>query len=435
MKDARALLVRLANDLGDEPKEILRTPMPDRDSCHKAPGPWLILPFGLEPKTSRKGALVDARGQTSDDSLIAFLASPRVEPRRVQELTRCGPLWSAKKESQVKDLVDSPSAQAVLAGCSVLFSLVQKAARLGHLAGEERRTLIESLGHLPDNERGPVLAQVLAPTPWSEARTRSSLARLSEFPLGCAKIRTRHAPLCPEGVCGCQFRGLWGGAYATPVLHVLRPDELPIFRQRMRERRAHNRAVERPNPEVSADSHLPESVRMEMSSTKTTRASNTEARPLGDDSQPKELFRGLDENSQPGMAESRANPEGCEQDVSNNSQPGMAESRANPEGCEQDAHNSTLTAPQEIGAPGSRLPVADSVDDQRKGEPQLERFEATLKKLRNLKLQEENVTRGISRARRELDELFDAAGTDRVRLEHGWLVRRSKNPLDIVYEI
>jgi len=40
-------------------------------------------------------------------------------------------------------------------------------------------------------------------------------------------------------------------------------------------------------------------------------------------------------NSQPGMAESRANPKGCEQDASNDSQPGMAESRANPKGCEQ----------------------------------------------------------------------------------------------------
>ena len=74
-----------------------------------------------------------------------------------------------------------------------------------------------------------------------DGQARRRLQRLTAHPVGCARLRERHAPLVGEAGCDCRFSGLWGGAYPTPVLHVLRPAEVPVFRRQQEEARHRRR--------------------------------------------------------------------------------------------------------------------------------------------------------------------------------------------------
>jgi len=111
----------------------------------------------------------------------------------------------------------------ILDGCAVLEAIACKSERIQYLEWQERRTVIEAIGVLPEQERQAALEELLPAS--QRRRTRPPPA-----PISCARIRERHSPIAREVGCCCQFRQLGNGAYPTPALHTMSPRDIAAMR-------------------------------------------------------------------------------------------------------------------------------------------------------------------------------------------------------------
>lgn len=224
---AHRALLTWREAMGDPPQCVRIDRTPARDRTAKGLGPWVVLPLGRDPRTQRDGHLLDEAGQPVADDIATLCSHPTVPAGRVR------PVWSTGRVASV-DAVQAPSldglphARRVIAGCPMLRALSKKAAQVGLLDGTERATLYESLAFLPTEERLPALTVLLGPTGDDRARIARRLRRVPAWPIACASVRRRHPQLSCEVGCKCRFRSEKPG-YATPVLHALRPTEVPIF--------------------------------------------------------------------------------------------------------------------------------------------------------------------------------------------------------------
>lgn len=238
LRRARALLVRIEDEASTRPPAVFCERLPASDELRRDHGPPLLLPLGRDPRSGRRSRLLDGAGRPVEAPAAALRAAPLVDPRALGRAPARAP-GSRRGEGSL-DLArgwrDLPLAASVLSGCPVLARLGCKAKALGFLEGPERSSLVEVIGHLGE-EAPAALHRLLEPTGrGAAAHVRRRLRSLPSHPLSCSKLRERHRLVAADADCACRFRGLFPGAYPTPLLHALQPRQVEGWKQLRRQR-------------------------------------------------------------------------------------------------------------------------------------------------------------------------------------------------------
>ncbi len=107
-------------------------------------------------------------------------------------------------------------------GCAVLRHLADKASAGGHLDHAERLSLLYSLGHLGEPGHRAIHGIIGGCHNYDPGETSRQISRLSGLPIGCARMRDKHATPEILPLCNCEFGPVRRrGGYPTPVLHAI----------------------------------------------------------------------------------------------------------------------------------------------------------------------------------------------------------------------
>lgn len=234
--DAFALLSRILADAGPLHPDLVVTRQPATDRA-SGTGPWVTLPWGKDPRTGAWSHLVtELDPSNSTRTPATSLVAQRIPYEDVLRLVRPPRVGPGGSDTTLAPTVDGlPRLRSILAGCAVLRALAEKAATLRMLEAFERHTLFDTLASLPKSEREGALTALLREVPgWDRRAVQRRLEKDEQYPMSCAGIRRRHPTLTQRVDCNCQFRGLWGGVYPTPVLHAVKPFEIDVFAEKLR---------------------------------------------------------------------------------------------------------------------------------------------------------------------------------------------------------
>lgn len=470
---ARMMMRRILEDITPPPDAIRIGLSPITDRIAHPPGPWLAIPFGVHPRTGRRSQWISPAGEVLGDDLKALLRWPLNDPAHVQRWIRSPrlprslehvtatanaplpPLQAATDDSQL------PALTAVTQGCGVIRMLVDKARRLGHLESVEKRTILEVLGYLPETERLEALRRIYGPMVSSDAELKRRLRDLSGLPLGCRGVRERHGELARR--LGCEHCNHWrleGGAYPSPILHALAPQQIPGIARKMADvaeralegaRRAALQRGEDPNrigtPSRQGALVPPVAARQGAGAeSEGTRAAVGDGSGSGEASTQVQASAGvaLERMSNPVFSPlqlDRLQREVLKQFEQLPAVPGGVLAPLQAPMAAQEAAEGVLSGVTPQGARGLGAPMSEApggVEPQTgrlgaPGEPKLA-AEYWLNRLRAERKQMTEVRRRIQEAEQGLEELFRAAGSDRLELDDGVLVRIPGDPPRYVYE-
>jgi hypothetical protein len=113
------------------------------------------------------------------------------------------------------------SVAKIFAGCILLRDLAARSAALGHLTHSERLSLLYSLGHLGEPGARAIHAIIAMCGNYDRAETERQIRRLSGLPIGCSRMREKHATAQTLPQCNCAFDDVRRrGGYPTPLLHA-----------------------------------------------------------------------------------------------------------------------------------------------------------------------------------------------------------------------
>lgn len=213
-------------------------------------GNLVKLPLGRHKVSGRRGELLDAAGAVERRPFAAMARVRRLEAERLGELTRrlreqaaeldartspepspsgrgraapaprrpAPPPWTAE------DFEQDPEVSAVLAGCTVLRRLVDRALAGDGLPHDAVTVLRHTLGHLDSGPRAVNFLLERLPGVLEAQR----LGRvLRGHPASCETIARRVPGTVRRAGCECGFGGLLA-TYPNPLLHA--PDRLDSVR-------------------------------------------------------------------------------------------------------------------------------------------------------------------------------------------------------------
>ena len=238
MRHAFRLLRHLEADLGEPPPALLRHVVPSQDLLRRPPGPIVALPCD-RPRRTGEPHLLDPDGRSAADPFALLASFPLASAAHARRFGLPGTeraASSAPGPERHPALREATQIPRLLAGCAVIRELFAKASALGRLEPEDRATVIESAGHLA-TDRVPLTAFLTDAAGATSHGLSRRFARLTAHPISCTRVRTRHPLIANEVGCDCRFQGIRAGIYATPVLHVLRPAQVPVFAPRLKPRR------------------------------------------------------------------------------------------------------------------------------------------------------------------------------------------------------
>jgi RNA-directed DNA polymerase len=223
---ARALewLVRRTGQPTDGIKlEIL----PGADDAPELHQQAMTLPLGVHLETGQRSRLYDGQGRELTADLEGIFAVQPTDPELLRGCLRPDPVahtaggglgprpdWSPEHSgAQVK---------RVMEGCPVLRHLVDKAATVGHLDHGERLSLLFTLGHLGKPGERALHGIIGTCSNYDVIETNRQIAKLSGLPMGCARMRQKHARGELLAQCSCDFGDMGRrGGYPTPLLHTM----------------------------------------------------------------------------------------------------------------------------------------------------------------------------------------------------------------------
>ena len=231
--EARRLFARIGSEIGSPGQAVRVTEFPPSDRVTSA---FIGLPLGRNHAKELLSDFVAFGGTRVDRGLVLeHLRSSAPTPvELIFDLLRVGAAAISSSRSGLAPsqvaLESIPEAHKIVISCPLMAGLVDKAHRLGHLEPEERASIIEVFGHIPDRGLQAVEA-ALGPAAGTSRRSLvERLKRLHGHPIGCARLRERHASTLPDHPCECSFKGLHGRTYPTPLLHGVQPRQLDVFK-------------------------------------------------------------------------------------------------------------------------------------------------------------------------------------------------------------
>lgn len=154
------------------------------------------------------------------------------EPSHPNLLMGAGRSFQAPKVAKGRSATSATSVtvEKMFSGCALLSHLREKAAECGYLDHAERLSLLYTLGHVGQQGHQAIHAIIAHCHNYDSEETSRQIGRLGPLPIGCRRMREKHAKGDLEAKCNCGFGGVrTRGGYPTPLLHVMR------FRHRWRE--------------------------------------------------------------------------------------------------------------------------------------------------------------------------------------------------------
>lgn len=199
---------------------------PDRDRVRPGGiGPIVKLPLGVHGKSGRWCSLLDTDGNPLADPFEALRGLQEVP---VAVLDGRQPEASTQAAESVPAM--GPRAARMIAGCRVLGHLMKRVEETSYLNHKERTTLLCTLGHLGGEGRDALHSIIGKTYNYRREVTDRHIDRLLEYPISCPRVRELHPEAVAGGLCQCPSGGR-GKAYPSPVLQVLQPFEVAVFRR------------------------------------------------------------------------------------------------------------------------------------------------------------------------------------------------------------
>lgn len=227
-----ALLESLCRTAGPPPTGVTVERMPAGSGAPDLRSQACTLPLGLHAETGRPSRLtwVDGPEVVADGAggLAGLFAHAPNRPDVIAAHARAAPRAPDAPPTASRSLAIPTSTTGahgavarVLAGCAVLRHLEDKAAASGHLSHPERLSVLYSLGHLGATGEQAIHRIVGRCANYDRGETDRQIGRLSGLPIGCTRLREKHATpeLLPS--CACDFGDVRRrGGYPTPLLHA-----------------------------------------------------------------------------------------------------------------------------------------------------------------------------------------------------------------------
>ncbi len=173
------------------------------------PGPELgdamKLPFGVHPVTGRRCHLLDEDDQQITDPEAALASVRTLEVAALDDLLRTLSRLGTEPPIEARQPPLPDACAPVVAGCSVVRSLIERAEQTGHLRHTHRLILLYTLGHL-GVEGAETIHRVMALCRnYDAAICQGYLDRLDpeRKPISCARIREWLEEEGETGLCTC----------------------------------------------------------------------------------------------------------------------------------------------------------------------------------------------------------------------------------------
>lgn len=236
---------------GPPPAGVRREVFPDRTTLRPGKSsPLVKLPWGIHSKTGRRCLLLTGDGQAAPDQLACLRQWQASDPEKIKTLAVPAPGAHEPVPTPELDLGQLPLCLRVLQGCAVLGHVAAKVEATRYLDHRERLLVAFTLGHLGAESR-PAIHALVRPTPnYQAAVTDRYIDRNPPSPISCARIRERYPEITRQVPCDCSFR-IPHGAYPTPVLHALRPSQVPGLHARDETKPKVAHQVVQPSPPVA----------------------------------------------------------------------------------------------------------------------------------------------------------------------------------------
>jgi group II intron reverse transcriptase/maturase len=173
------------------------------------PGPELgdavKLPFGVHPRTGRRCHLLDEDDQPITDPTAALAGVHTLEVAGLEELLRTLSRLGTQPVAGLRQPSLPDTCGQVVAGCSVVRALIERAERTGHLRHTHRLILLYTLGRL-GVEGAETIHRIMALCRNYDADIcQGFLDRLDpeRKPITCARIREWLEEEGETGLCTC----------------------------------------------------------------------------------------------------------------------------------------------------------------------------------------------------------------------------------------
>ncbi len=180
------------------PEGVLVEIFPKQDRlAPNALGSLLRLPLGRHPETGQFSRLLNEDGNPVDNPWKVLAETPLLSPTQ---------LLNSPAVSLSANLPEPPEAVApMVKGCSLLWGLVEKAAREHHLRHVERLALLYTLGHCGEAGHAYLHQIIALCSNYNPRITERWLQRVDpgHHPLRCATLREWLKDLLPGVCCPC----------------------------------------------------------------------------------------------------------------------------------------------------------------------------------------------------------------------------------------
>lgn len=238
--EAARALDALRSEAGSPKEGVQVEALPGRDDAPDLFSQAMTLPLGIHLETGRRSRLRWAHGVEIEPDLRGLFAERWTEPGALlARLPESTPAGAAERQAANGMAASSgaPAARAapglpvwtgfgaavgrLMEGCAVLRHLAEKAASTGHLGHPERLSILYTLGHLGENGAQAIHAIIGRCANYDAAETTRQIGRLTGLPIGCARMREKHATPELMPLCCCDFGDVAArGGYPTPLLHA-----------------------------------------------------------------------------------------------------------------------------------------------------------------------------------------------------------------------
>ena len=217
--------------LEETPADVTVEFFPNRSRLRNgSPGQCIKLPYGIHIRTGRRSMLLTDEFQEifpDKEYLLDAAKFSLSAVRRVVAANAQKPENLSEKEvdSDLSGFGELPDGiRVVLANCSLMRYLCQKARTTGYLTHFERLSVLYVFGHLGDSGKSFVHSIMEFTLNYKYQVTEKFIQKIPAKPVSCTKLRDQYKQITAEYGCSCSFRRT-KNCYPSPVLHAIESGE------------------------------------------------------------------------------------------------------------------------------------------------------------------------------------------------------------------